>query len=117
VDNTLLIFDSRFGRSPLHVLAHDAAADETQRQNAQGVMAVGWWGDHALSAGEDGVVRTWRPACGSPQIAQWRAHSAPISALALSQEHNLALTGADDAKAVLYTLPGEKRRLPCVVGE
>jgi WD40 repeat protein len=78
-------------------------------------MAVAWFGAHLLSAGEDGTLRTWEVTSGNPLIHKAAVHSAPMSAMAVSAQHDLILTGADDCKAVLHTLPGDTRRLPAVL--
>ena len=113
-DNTALVFDVRFGAQPLHVLSHDLCGDRG-RAHSQGVMAVAWLGAHLLSAGEDGAVRVWEVLSGTAHVAKSEAHSAPVSAMAVAADGDVLLTGADDAKAALHTLPGDPRRLPSPV--
>lgn len=112
-DNTALVFDVRFGAQPLHVFSHDARDDRAR--HSQGVMAVAWLGAHLLSAGEDGAVRMWEVLSSTAHVAKSQAHSAPVSAMAVAADGDVLLTGADDSKAALHTLPDDPRRLPCPV--
>lgn len=59
-------------------------------------------GERLFSAGYDGVIRMW---AGTEQLAQWRAHHAPIKSLCWSAPAGLLVAGSSDGTLSAWRAP------------
>jgi WD40 repeat protein len=67
-------------------------------------------GDNVISGGEDGLIRIHRIATGK-EIARWQAHDAAVTALALSPDETLLVSGARDGSIRVWNLPWIRQEL------
>jgi len=100
-DNRTIVFDQRFPKKPLHVLAHETLYEGGN--DAQGVAAVEWMSSGFLvTGGEDNTIRIWDPRLQSPELHVLRGHGGTVSAVAIAPQEDLLASGGDETKVQLY---------------